>query len=111
MNQVWNYIIVLLAIAIIRWLIPKFGRVVNWLIIKLVKLMEKLIKGSKMGLKRKAWCLRILKIFGVKASQNIEELIELAVGVMNNKQDDVKSEITEDISNKVDVGINKVTNK
>lgn len=109
MNQVWNYIIALLAIAVIRWLIPKFGKVVNWLIIKLVKLMEKVIKGSKMGQSRKKWCLRLLKIFGVKANQNINELIDLAVGVMNNKQDDIKSNITEDISNKVDDGINKLS--
>jgi hypothetical protein len=111
MTDIKSYIIALLAIAIIRWLIPKFGKAVNWLIVKLVVLMEKLIKGTKMGKIRKKWCLRILRLFGVKATKTIDELIECVVDIMNSKQDDIKSDITEDISNKVDDGINKLNNK
>jgi hypothetical protein len=36
MGDIKNYIIALLVIAVIRWLIPKFGKLVNWLIVKFV---------------------------------------------------------------------------
>jgi hypothetical protein len=108
MNQVWTYIIALFVIAIVRWLIPKFGKLVNWLIIKFVRLAERLIKGSKLGSKKKKFVLKCLKIFGVKSSVIVSELIDTVVDTLNGKQDDIKTNITDDITNKVDEGISKL---
>jgi hypothetical protein len=108
MGDIKNYIIALLVIAIVRWLIPKFGKLVNWLIIKLVKLAEKLIRGSKLGKRKKQFVLKLLRVFGVKSSVIISELIDTVVETLNGKTDDIKSEITEDISNKIDDGVSKL---
>jgi hypothetical protein len=111
MSDIKTYIIALLIIALIRWIIPKIGMFVNWLILKFVKLAEKLIKGSRLGDKKKRLVLKLLRLFGVKSSIMINELIDVAVDVMNSKQDGVKSDITSNLSDKVDQGIDKVTQK
>jgi hypothetical protein len=111
MGDIKNYIIALLVIAIIRWLIPKFGRLVNWLIIKFVTLAEKTIKGSKLGEKKKKFVLKCLRLFGVKSSALISELIDTVVDTLNGKQDNIKSDITNDFSDKIDTTINNISNK
>lgn len=110
MTDVKNYIIALLIIAVMRWLIPKFGKVVNWLIIRSVNMAEKLIKGSKLGAKKKQFVLKILRLFGIKATSGISELIDLTVDALNGKQDDIKSDISSNISDKIQEPIDKLNN-
>lgn len=111
MTDVKNYIIALLIIAVMRWLIPKFGKVVNWLIIKAVKIAEKLIKGSKLGAKKKKFVLKMLRVFGIKSTEIVSELIDLTVSTLNGKQDDIDSTIKDNISYKIQEPIDKLTNK
>lgn len=109
MMDIKTYIIALLVIALIRWLIPKFGKLVNWLIIKLVKLTEKTIKGSKLGEKRKKKVLLFLKIFGIKATNEISNLIDLAVDALNSKKDNTIDNINGEAMNTLDKTISKIS--
>lgn len=111
MKEIWNYLIILFLITIIRWLLPKFKKLVVWLINKFVALMEKLISGSKMGDKKKRWVLRFLRVFGIKANQITEELIENAVESLNSKKIEAKNNIVFEVKDDIDDEIDKYITK
>ena len=111
MGDIKTYIIALLVIAIIRWLIPKFGTVVKFLVNSFVKIAEKTITKSKMGTKKKLVVTKMLRVFGIKVDSTIDELVELAVSTLNNKNDASKENLNTSIETKLNETVDETVNK
>jgi hypothetical protein len=103
---------VLSLISIIaRIVLPKIQIFVKWIIKIFVKFAERKIKGSGLGKQKKEKVLKWLKILNIKSCEFIDELIENAVDIMNNKKDSIKSEIKNDVSEKVNLTIDNIIEK
>ena len=96
---------------IARLILPRIQIFVKWLIKIFVHYAEKKVRWSKMGEIKKKKVNRWLKWFGIYSSDFVDELIESAVEIMNSKQSNIKSEISDKVSNQVDETINNITSK
>jgi hypothetical protein len=116
MKEVITSILVLsLLSCIARFILPRINSFVQWLIKILVKNAEKKIQGSKLGKVKKEKVLKWLKWFGIHSSKAVDEFIETAVEIMNNKGSDIKSEtqseVINNVTDKVEVTSEKVVDK
>jgi hypothetical protein len=104
------FVISLISI-IARTILPKIQILVKLIIKICVKYSERKIKGSGLGKQKKEKVLKWLKIFNIKSCEFVDELIESAVDIMNSKQINIKSDIKNSVSSKVDLAIDNIIKK
>jgi len=105
MNDIMNYLIVLVILAILRTLLPRVKAVKSLLIARTVAYMERKIQGSKRGAEKKAKAIRILKWLGIKADETTSTMIDLAVEAMNAKNGLTKTSLEETVAAELTSGV------
>jgi hypothetical protein len=105
MNNILNYLIVLVILAILRTLLPRVKAVKSLLITRTVEAMERKIQGSRRGEEKKARAIRILRWWGVKTDETTSAMIDLAVDAMNARNSIIKSDLKESVTERLNAGV------
>jgi len=91
--------------AILRAVLPYSERFTKWLINKLVHHVERRVKGSNMGAKKKEKVCKMARAFGLQTNEFLDDVIESTVEAMNGKSVSSKDELKQEIINQVSNGL------
>lgn len=105
MNEIFNYLIILIILAILRTALPRVKAVKSVLISRTVAFMERKIQGTKRGAEKKAKAIRLLKWLGVKADETTSVMIDLAVDAMNAKNGVTTASLKETVASELKSGV------